>query len=55
MSKYRSVNKEEQSYSDAANYPKGGTLQYAIQTIFKDERNQTILSKQVTVTIPATQ
>ena len=54
LSKYRSVNKENQSCSDPFNYPKGGTIQYAIQTIFKDERNQTILSKPVTVIIPVT-
>ena len=51
ISRYRSVNKEELSYIDAA-YSKGGTVQYAIQCVFKDERNQTVLSNRITVPIP---
>ncbi|MBX9785504.1 MAG: hypothetical protein K2X48_19655 [Chitinophagaceae bacterium] len=54
LAKYQSVLSTEQSFIDYTNTLKGATIQYAIQAIFKDERNQSILSKPATVIITET-
>ncbi len=51
-----SAGKEEQMYTDNNNSSsKATTIQYAIQAIFKDERNQTTISKAIIVSIPVTE